>query len=631
MLRTRPFLACLLTNHTQILRAGYPSSVVLPCSIRYHYATVQYRHKPLQHNNHIRVVKVLSGDGEAPLRCEILERPRNSNDDFEALSYTWGDPILIDDIQEVNSGANIPITRNLADALRAFRVPNQDRHLWIDQICINQEYALEKGSQVAVMDEIYRGATKTLVWLGNEEAHHAMDELVRIGSDFESYGYKSVFPFPPTIWNQDYLKKFHHLIETCNAKALFELFSKSWFERVWVFQEFILAKDVIIRCGTRSVSYDLFSKALCVFFVMLSKAVFVDKVRHQRHTGVLDLITNPQFRRAWELVRRRERYVALQSLVSQGIEPQEAEVPWVEKEPKSPPLLQELYSTSALSKDDIQPSSLIALCITMQDMQCTIVQDRIYGVLAISLRERLLMRDYNMAPAALWKEVALKSLEAGDLTVLHYAGVDLKNFKTDVPTYAIDFSKPLKPRLQFGGETASYFNAGSEAEPEVEIVHAKAGGENASSHPRIGGYMIDRVTHATGAVTAEGEASEGLWSPDLLRKLYEKICEWRSSLLNACRENDLLKVLLRTVLIENAHPHAHAAAGSNERNHPNLEVLGLIALKSIIEDGNWFTFHELVAQAYGQHVSLGLRMFDHEEPLFYHFPARESLHSQDAY
>lgn len=44
--------------------------------------------------------------------------------------------------------------------------PGKSRYLWIDAICINQDDIAEKNSQVAMMAEIYKKATRVNIWLG---------------------------------------------------------------------------------------------------------------------------------------------------------------------------------------------------------------------------------------------------------------------------------------------------------------------------------------------------------------------------------------------------------------------------------------------------------------------------------
>ncbi|PVH78533.1 hypothetical protein DL98DRAFT_357436, partial [Cadophora sp. DSE1049] len=84
--------------------------------------------------------------------------------DYEALSYAWGEPVLNHEI-EFPEG-NLPITQHLYSALQKLRPQHQSRRLWVDAICINQNDKTEKGHQVALMADIYRGASGVVAWLG---------------------------------------------------------------------------------------------------------------------------------------------------------------------------------------------------------------------------------------------------------------------------------------------------------------------------------------------------------------------------------------------------------------------------------------------------------------------------------
>src|SRR5271169_1833250 len=60
------------------------------------------------------------------------------------------------------------IGSNLAAALRKLRDRQQERVLWPDAICINQNNWTEKGRQVPIMRDIYANARQVIVWLGEE-------------------------------------------------------------------------------------------------------------------------------------------------------------------------------------------------------------------------------------------------------------------------------------------------------------------------------------------------------------------------------------------------------------------------------------------------------------------------------
>jgi hypothetical protein len=68
----------------------------------------------------------------------------------QALSYEWGFPSPNDPTILIDS-ENIITWKNLYDALLHIRLPDQDRRLWIDAICINQSDVLERNHQVHLM------------------------------------------------------------------------------------------------------------------------------------------------------------------------------------------------------------------------------------------------------------------------------------------------------------------------------------------------------------------------------------------------------------------------------------------------------------------------------------------------
>jgi hypothetical protein len=52
-----------------------------------------------------------------------------------------------------------------------------DQFIWIDQICINQNNAKEKASQVQMMGQIYKKAARVTAYLGNSENAHLVQLL----------------------------------------------------------------------------------------------------------------------------------------------------------------------------------------------------------------------------------------------------------------------------------------------------------------------------------------------------------------------------------------------------------------------------------------------------------------------
>ncbi|KAE9379866.1 HET-domain-containing protein, partial [Stipitochalara longipes BDJ] len=134
----------------------------------------------------IRLLRIISAaSNNCILRCELSTfQLRKENPDYVAVSYVWGDPSITEDI--VINGRLVPVTKNLALALRQFRdgCPARDHAslLWADAICIDQSNAEEKTHQVRLMPIIYERAACVMSWLGpcREELYGAMKSIRRL-------------------------------------------------------------------------------------------------------------------------------------------------------------------------------------------------------------------------------------------------------------------------------------------------------------------------------------------------------------------------------------------------------------------------------------------------------------------
>jgi hypothetical protein len=57
------------------------------------------------------------------------------------------------------------VTEYLHAALEHLRNEDEDRILWIDAVCINQDEPNERGHQVQQMESIYECARQVIIWL----------------------------------------------------------------------------------------------------------------------------------------------------------------------------------------------------------------------------------------------------------------------------------------------------------------------------------------------------------------------------------------------------------------------------------------------------------------------------------
>lgn len=116
--------------------------------------------------------------------CELIHVPLDVEISYEALSYTWGSNLTTEHIRL--NGKDFWVTENLHAALRALRHDTEDRCLWIDAVCINQEDIPEKNYEVLRMLHIYENAKRAVVWLGDasDDSGLAMDHLTSLNQQW---------------------------------------------------------------------------------------------------------------------------------------------------------------------------------------------------------------------------------------------------------------------------------------------------------------------------------------------------------------------------------------------------------------------------------------------------------------
>jgi len=180
-----------------------------------------------------------------------LEREPNS---FEALSYVWGDPSVTTPIQ-VND-ATLEIGINLRTALLNLRRADSIRILWIDAICMNQNDINERASQVAIMGDIYRKASRTVIWLGD-----ALKTTPACFSMLNTLGNEAMEPKasqnPVQVDSGSALEKYGN--DTSLEETILE---NEWWGRVWTAQEVILSRKAVIVQGHYEADWDLFTAAM---------------------------------------------------------------------------------------------------------------------------------------------------------------------------------------------------------------------------------------------------------------------------------------------------------------------------------------------------------------------------------
>ncbi|KAK7732285.1 hypothetical protein SLS53_008576 [Cytospora paraplurivora] len=204
----------------------------------------------------IRLLEIISTEPQVVFTIHtvsLLQKPI-----FSALSYVWGYPPLFADV--IVDGAAIPVTQNLIDAVKDIHKywtqktsgqSSSPMKLWADAICINQEDVAEENFQVPLMREIYSGAEQVLSWLGksDETTSAALDALQLICKGISDLDEGSLL-------HLDWMKEHPRLCDGYPGDprgpwlGIVNLTHRQYWNRVWIFQEVYLARDLLLISGS---------------------------------------------------------------------------------------------------------------------------------------------------------------------------------------------------------------------------------------------------------------------------------------------------------------------------------------------------------------------------------------------
>jgi len=237
---------------------------------------ISYHYQPLE-AGYIRllVLHPRSKNTAQPeqITCDLLPIPLSKamGYKYEALSYAWGTQDRDQDVK-IKSQANrvIAVTPSLHAALERLHSSDEQRLLWIDQLCINQENLTEREDQVARMRDIYRKAKRAVVWLGE---HEGDTDLLRDMYDQLSF-------LPPTKKDVNIIVKSNHeILRTLiglgadgddrsqgRLEVLERFLNRAWFRRAWVYQEAVVAPTIQVMWGNLTLPFDFIVDLVRTFF-----------------------------------------------------------------------------------------------------------------------------------------------------------------------------------------------------------------------------------------------------------------------------------------------------------------------------------------------------------------------------
>ncbi|KAI1424688.1 heterokaryon incompatibility protein-domain-containing protein [Xylaria sp. FL1777] len=217
----------------------------------------------MSYSTEIRILHLLPSaagvDAEIECGLQAVSLAEAADYGYEALSYTWGDQSSLVDIKV--SGKNVSVTRNLYAALRAIRLRDRQRRLWIDQLCINQWDLEEKAAQVRQMRHIYTSCSRCLIWLGDippevplDDAEGTVQLIGYLAAYFLSEDAASVAK-PPCLASQLAFQG------SMTAMACISPPQNPWWNRIWTVQEATLPQDAVFLWGPLSVTWNTMQHA----------------------------------------------------------------------------------------------------------------------------------------------------------------------------------------------------------------------------------------------------------------------------------------------------------------------------------------------------------------------------------
>ncbi|KAF2094560.1 hypothetical protein NA57DRAFT_60588 [Rhizodiscina lignyota] len=188
-----------------------------------------FQYEPLDASKReIRLLKLAAGVREDPIIVKLVTVSLDDDPVFDALSYLWGEQEPVSSIYIGRRLREFRVARNLRNALLDLRDKSELRTLWVDAVCINQSNNEERGHQVRSMRQVYSSARAVRAWIDVEvdlDAEPFQRLLQLAKGEIALKDYDAEFWFPVA-----------------------NIFRSSYWNRVWIQQELILARHITIHC-----------------------------------------------------------------------------------------------------------------------------------------------------------------------------------------------------------------------------------------------------------------------------------------------------------------------------------------------------------------------------------------------
>ena len=158
------------------------------------------------------------------------------------------------DTIELN-GTLFLVGHSLWTFLDEMRSQGRFRTYWIDAICIDQSNIQERNHQVQLMKTIYSEAESVSIWLGSAEEGNLCIEAMKFLKDMDTRSLDDqsmeIQPIPKAI---------NFTQSQCDAISA--LCQVAYWERMWIFQEVVLAREATMCYGSWTVRFSTFQRVM---------------------------------------------------------------------------------------------------------------------------------------------------------------------------------------------------------------------------------------------------------------------------------------------------------------------------------------------------------------------------------
>lgn len=195
--------------------------------------TNSYEYEELKGERDIRLLEIYPDNEQEMLRGRVYDTNLDVEDGYIAISYTWGPALKPYRVH--SSVGDLPIPASLHSALKRVRSSEQSVTVWADAICIHQRNESEKVRQIKLLPVIFGQAKQVFGWVG-DMADYSDLAIKALQSVAQPETEQAFSEFDDKKW-----------------KAVSEFFERPWFVRSWIIQEIILAKDLLVVCGSQTI------------------------------------------------------------------------------------------------------------------------------------------------------------------------------------------------------------------------------------------------------------------------------------------------------------------------------------------------------------------------------------------